>query len=161
MPFTAAKNSRTPEGRIPSRLVLDTNVWLDWLVFADPAAAPIRAAVSAGRAAIFIDDPCAAELARVLAYPLGRRTLDPAAQAAALAECRRFAQPIERPGLADERINRLPRCRDPDDQKFLAAAAAAHADMLITKDEALLELARRKVKPPFRILTPHDFVLAP
>jgi putative PIN family toxin of toxin-antitoxin system len=141
--------------------VLDTNVWLDWLVFGDAAAAPIRAAVSAGRAAIYIDDACAAELARVLAYPLGRRTLDAAGQAAALAECRRFAQRIERQSLTDGVLDALPRCRDPDDQKFLEAAAAAGADMLITKDQALLELARRKTKPPFRILTPQDFVLAP
>jgi uncharacterized protein len=159
MPFAAAKNSRLPG--VPSRLVLDTNVWLDWLVFGDPAAAPIRAAVCAGRAAIFIDDACAAELARVLAYPLGRRTLDAAAQAAALAECRRFAQPIERQSLTDGGINPLPRCRDPDDQKFLEAAAAVRADMLITKDEALLELGRRRLKPPFRILTPQDFSSTP
>ena len=139
------------------RLVLDTNVWLDWLVFADPAAAPLRSAVAAGRAEIFIDEACAAELARVLAYPLGRRALDAAAQAACLAECRRLAQPIERQSLQDEGINRLPKCRDPDDQKFLEAAAAARADALITKDEALLELARRKTKPPFRILTPQGF----
>ena len=51
----------------------------------------------------------------------------------------------------------MPRCRDPDDQKFLEAAAAARADALITKDEALLELARRKTKLPFRILTPQGF----
>ena len=147
-----------------SRLVLDTNVWLDWLVFADPAAAPIRAAVCAGRAMVFIDDACAAELERVLAYPLGRRTLDAAGQAAALAECRRFAQRIEDQSLKDDGISasraRLPRCSDPDDQKFLEAAAAVRADMLITKDAALLELARRTVKPPFRILTPQEFAEA-
>jgi putative PIN family toxin of toxin-antitoxin system len=147
------------------RLVLDTNVWLDWLVFSDPAAAPIRAAAAAGRAEIFIDEGCAAELERVLAYPLGRRTLDAAAQVAALAECRRIAQPIERQSLQEAGINGnvppLPRCSDPDDQKFLEAAAAARADALITKDEALLELARRRTRLPFRILTPQEFSLAP
>jgi putative PIN family toxin of toxin-antitoxin system len=159
MPFASPANFSHTAGRVAARLVLDTNVWLDWLVFGDPAAAPIRAAVAAGRAAIFIDEACAAELARVLAYPLGRRALDAAAQAAALAECRRFALPIERQGLNDEAMSPLPRCRDPDDQKFLEAAAAARADMLITKDEALLELARRRAKPPFRIVTPQEFGL--
>ncbi|HEX6689888.1 MAG TPA: putative toxin-antitoxin system toxin component, PIN family [Burkholderiales bacterium] len=136
------------------RLVLDTNVWLDWLVFDDPALAPIRSAVSAGRAEVFIDDTCAAELARVLARKLGRRTLDAAAQAAALAEVRRVARPI----VASGDPIPLPKCRDSDDQKFLEAAAAAHADVLITKDEALLELSRRRTRPPpFRIVTPHAF----
>ena len=78
------------------RLVLDTNVWLDWLVFDDPELAPLRAAVREGRVRVFIDAACEAELARVLAYPLGRISLDAAAQAACLAECRRQAAPGER-----------------------------------------------------------------
>ena len=130
------------------RLVLDTNVWLDWLVFADADVAPLRAAVERGRARVFIDDVCEAELARVLAYPLGRLRLDAAAQAACLAECRRIASRGERaapPAWA------LPACRDPDDQKFLELARDCGADLLLTKDRALLELARRA---PFRIVTP-------
>jgi len=137
------------------RLVLDTNVWLDWLVFDDPTMAPIRAAVAAGRAEVFIDDTCAAELARVLGRKLGRRTLNSAAQAAALAEVSRVARPIT---ASSHDAVELPKCRDSDDQKFLEAAAAAHADVLITKDAALLELARRRTRPPpFRIVTPHAF----
>jgi putative PIN family toxin of toxin-antitoxin system len=135
---------------------MDTNVWLDWLVFDDPGMAPIRSAVSAGRAAVFIDEPCAAELAGVLGRKLGRRTLDPAAQAACLAEVRRVARPIKQDEDAEKLV--LPKCRDTDDQKFLEAAAAARADVLITKDEALLELARRRTRPPpFQIVTPATF----
>jgi len=133
------------------RLVLDTNVWLDWLVFDDPELAPLRAAVREGRARVFIDAACEAELARVLAYPLGRIRLDAAAQAACLAECRRRAAPGERVApLPGE----LPRCRDPDDQKFLELARDCAADFLLTRDRALLELARRA---PFRIVTPGDW----
>jgi len=131
-----------------ARLVLDTNVWLDWLVFDDPEVAPLRAAVEQGRARVFIDAACEAELARVLAYPLGHVRLDPAAQAACLAECRRVAAPEE--GAAPLECA-LPPCRDPDDQKFLELARDCRADLLLTKDRALLELARRT---PFRILTP-------
>ena len=137
------------------KLVLDTNAWLDWLVFDDPCMAPVREAVAAGRAAIFIDEACAAELERVLARPFGRRSLDAAGQAAAMAAARGFSVLIEKKWEGKG----LPACRDPDDQKFLEAAAAAQADMLITKDAALLELARRK--PPFRILLPQEFSLAP
>jgi predicted nucleic acid-binding protein len=130
------------------RLVLDTNVWLDWLVFGDAEVAPLRAAVARGRARVFIDAACEAELARVLAYPLGRLRLDAQAQAACLAECRRIACRGER---AAAPAWTLPACRDPDDQKFLELARDCGADLLLTKDRALLELARRT---PFRIVTP-------
>ena len=133
------------------RLVLDTNVWLDWLVFDDPSAAPIKAAVAASRAQVFIDAACEAELERSLGYDLGKRTVD---IAACIAECRRVARRIDSPAPEAERA-RLPLCRDPDDQKFLEAALAARAEFLVTKDRALLDLARRPL--PFRILTPGDF----
>lgn len=133
------------------RLVLDTNIWLDWLVFSDAAVAPIRAVVAASRAAVYIDDALEAELARVLAYDLGKRSIDAAAQAACLAACRRMALRIESPVPQGQ----LPECRDPDDQKFLEAALAARADFLVTRDQALLELARRVRQ--FRILTPAEF----
>ena len=58
-----------------TRLVLDTNVWLDWLVFDEPALAPLRAAHAAGRVEVVMDDACEAELARVLAYDLGKHTI--------------------------------------------------------------------------------------
>jgi predicted nucleic acid-binding protein len=80
--------------------------------------------------------------------------MDAAAQAACLAACRRVTSRIEAP--APEALQeRLPLCRDPGDQKFLEAALAAKADFLITKDQALLELARRV--SPFRIVTPAEF----
>ena len=76
------------------RLVLDTNVWLDWLVFRDPGVEPLKSAVAAGHAEILIDEACEAELARVLAYDLGKHSIDPAAQAACLTECKRISKPI-------------------------------------------------------------------
>lgn len=134
------------------RLVLDTNVWLDWLVFGDARVAPLRAAVEAGHAQIFIDAPCEAELARVLAYPLRKPPLDEAAREACLAECRRVAKPIDAIAVTPAP---LPRCADPDDQKFLEAALAARAHALVTRDGELLALARRQL--PFRIVTPGAF----
>ena len=132
------------------RLVLDTNVWLDWLVFRDPGVEPLKSAVAAGHAEILIDAACEAELARVLAYDLGKHSIDAAAQAACLAECRRVARkPGSDPGLTP---NSLPRCADPGDQIFLEAALAARADFLVTKDRELLALARRPL--PFRIVPP-------
>ncbi len=135
------------------RLVLDTNIWLDWLVFADPGVMPIRDAVAAARAAVYMDERMEAELERVLAYDLGKHSIDAPAQASCLAVCRRTALRIEEIA-APVQLSSLPTCRDPDDQKFLEAALAARADFLVTKDQALLELARRVQE--FRILTPAE-----
>ncbi len=125
--------------------MLDTNVWLDLLVFDDPAARTLREAAHD----IVIDAPCAAELERVLGYPLGKWTLAPEGRVACLAACLRMSRSIDARGAPAG----LPRCQDPDDQKFLELAAAAGADALITKDEALLRLRGRV---PFRVARPAD-----
>jgi uncharacterized protein len=130
-------------------------VWLDWLVFDDPAVAAIKAAVAAKRAEVFIDADCEAELERALGYDLGRNfALDAKARAACLAECRRVAKRVEFAPAEAERAE-LPRCRDRDDQKFLEAALAARAEFLVTKDRALLDLARRTAR--FGIVPPEGF----
>ena len=136
------------------KLILDTNIWLDWLLFDDPSVAVLKAAVADGRAEIFIDAAGEAELARVLAYDLGRHSIDAEKQAACLAECRRIATPLK-----DILIDGtgLPLCADPADQVFLEAAAAARADYLVTKDRELLDLARRKL--PFQIVRPSSLNL--
>ena len=76
----------------------------------------------------------------MLAYP--RFGLDEAAQAGALRWFDACAQINEAPPAHPP----LPRCSDPDDQKFLDLAWAAGADVLVTKDKALLDLARRIAK---------------
>jgi predicted nucleic acid-binding protein len=151
------------------RLVLDTNVWLDWLVFDEPALAPLREAHAAGRIEIVMDEACEVELARVLAYDLGKHTIGAEAQAECIARCRRLVRRVDVSATATAgasavvgagasatstvaAIAGLPQCSDPHDQKFLELALAAGADVLVTKDQALLELARRAL--PFRIAAP-------
>lgn len=138
------------------RLVLDTHIWLDWLAFGDPSVAPLKAAVAEGRAEVYMDAACEAELARVLGYPIARKVPEEWLQAARLAEARRLVRPPGRQ-LAEAERAALPRCSDRDDQKFLELALAAEAHALVTRDRALLELARRT---PFRIVSPGelDFV---
>ena len=104
-----------------------------------------------GRAEIFIDAACEAELVRVLAYDLGRHSIDAQRQAACVAECRRIAKRLEK--TVDG--GTLPRCPDPKDQMFLEAAATAKADYLVTKDRDLLDLARRRL--PFHVVQPQFF----
>ena len=139
----------------PARLVLDTHVWLDWLVFEDSSIVRIRNAVGTGRVEVYIDAACEDELVRVLARGFAKRTLDAQAQSAALETCRKFAKRIDLSAPEAAKAG-LPRCGDPDDQKFLEAALAANAQFLITKDRKLLALSR-KIGVPFRIVTPAQF----
>ena len=90
----------------------------------------------------------------MLAYDLAKHSLDAAARAAAMAACRQIARRIDAAAPEDERAT-LPACRDPDDQKFLELALAARAQCLLTKDHALLELARRT--KAFRIVNLRKF----
>lgn len=137
------------------RLVLDTNVWLDWLVFDDPGIHPLRAAVTAGRGEVVIDVPCLEELGRVLAYPLLADRLSAEARQACLAEVRRMAYVLDTAPPASAPLPALPRCSDADDQKFLELAQRCGADVLVTKDRALLDIGRRHGRRlAFRIAAP-------
>ena len=133
------------------RLVLDTNVWIDWLVFDDPAIAPLKAAHQDGRIHIVINEACLQELNVVLAYP--EFNLDDAQKKNHLADVDRCAIRLE--DQRPVRVTTLPRCTDPDDQKFLELACDAQANWLITRDKALLRVRRKKLEAAgFRIGTP-------
>lgn len=121
------------------RLVLDTNVVLDLLYWNDPAATPLMSALEDGSASAVTDTRCFQELQQVLR--LDRFELDPSAQQALALRYRDICQWHDTPAVP---ARSLPRCKDPDDQKFLELALAADADLLVTKDKALLALERRR-----------------
>ena len=138
----------------PATVVLDTNVVLDWLVFDDPQVRQLARAIGAGGAVQLM---CSAasleELRRVLAYPYLK--LDAAAQAAALARYRARAAMFDAFPAAP---SGLPQCTDRDDQKFLELAWHAGARWLVTKDKALLRMARRIAKlGRFMVILPQAF----
>lgn len=131
------------------RLVLDTNIVMDMLHFADRFAIPLQSGLLDGRFCCFTDSLCLAELERVTGYP--EFGMDSDARTALMAAYRKMAVLCEASGDEDYP---LPRCRDRDDQKFLVLAARSRADLLITRDKMLLRLARHRHKPPpFRIVT--------
>ncbi|MCU0804716.1 MAG: putative toxin-antitoxin system toxin component, PIN family [Burkholderiales bacterium] len=136
----------------PVRVVLDTNVLVAILAFDDPALEPLRAAWDEGSLVPLIDNHCEVELQRVLAYPAIARRAARAGNAVRtyLACCERVADDVP-PTAA------LPRCRDPEDQKFLVLAGRGRADALLTRDRLLLELAR---SAPFAICAPDEFAAA-
>jgi putative PIN family toxin of toxin-antitoxin system len=123
----------------PPRIVLDTNVCLDLFVFHEPQSAALHVAMQDGTIEAVTRADCRDEWLRVLHYPQLPVTdaIRPAIEAAfdALVRC-----------LPDELATcsaTLPRCGDPDDQKFLELAQASGARWLVSKDNELLKLASR------------------
>jgi predicted nucleic acid-binding protein len=53
----------------PTKLVLDTNVVLDLVVFRDEGVRPLARALESGAAIAVTSQACLEELGRVLAYP--------------------------------------------------------------------------------------------
>lgn len=121
------------------RLVLDTNVVLDLLYWCDPASTTLLEALNNGSARALTDRRCYEELLHVLR--IDRFSLEPAAQQALARRYRELCQWHE---TATIPARSLPRCKDPDDQKFIELAQAASADLLVTKDKALLAIGRRR-----------------
>ena len=138
------------------RLVLDTNVWIDWLVFDDPAVAPLKSARRSGQLTIVIDEACLQELEYVLAYP--EFQLTDAQKTSHLAEVSRSTVRHGAPSAAY--LLQPPRCSDPDDQKFLKLAMDGAADWLLTRDKALLKLHRRLKAWGCRIGSPEEWTIA-
>jgi putative PIN family toxin of toxin-antitoxin system len=134
------------------RVVLDTNVCLDAFVFDDPRVAPLLAALTSGEVEAVTRADCRDEWLAVLAYPTLKldetRRLEAAARFDRLVTLLEEVAPAEKP----------PRCRDPDDQKFLELASASGAAVLFSRDAEVLRLARRVARDgQFDIMKPEDW----
>jgi putative PIN family toxin of toxin-antitoxin system len=138
-----APSSLSPTVRL--KLVLDTNIVLDWLVFHDPDVTSLQRALEQGRVEIITHDPAIDELRRVLGY--AHLALAIEQQQDVLVRYHSHTHRVTLPAGANLDDLRLPpgfpRCRDGDDQHFLALAWHARADALVSKDAAVLALSRR------------------
>ncbi len=141
---------------LAQRVVIDTNVCLDLFVFHDPRWALLLQAIQEGRVEVITRDDCRREWEIVLHYP--QLPLDDdkrpvaAAQFDALFRCIALADYV--PPLFH-----LPLCKDIDDQKFVETAYQCKAAVLITKDKALLRLARQTARLGVcAILTPQAWL---
>lgn len=131
-------------------LVLDTNTVLALWMFQDPGLTLLRARIEAGCWRLASRSDALEELALVLAYR--QFGLEEARRADLLA---RYAARVQHAPAQAADAAPLPKCRDRDDQKFLEIARDAGAAVLVTRDKALLRLARhRLVRDLFAIMTP-------
>lgn len=143
----------------PPRVVLDTNVLLSALLFRQGSVAWLRHAWQADAIRPLASRDTAQELIRVLAYPKFKLTdadreellgdYLPWCETVSVANAPQVTTPV-----TAQVTPQIPACRDPLDRPFLALAAAAQADALITGDKDLLELAGDFMVP---ILTPAAF----
>ena len=119
-------------------IVIDTNIVLDLFVFKDPLAQPLAQALANQTYQWIATAPMRDELERVLDYPTIALRLD-AAQISATEVLVRFDAQVQWMDVAP-RATLI--CRDPDDQKFIDLALA-HQAMLLSKDRAVLCMAKR------------------
>jgi predicted nucleic acid-binding protein len=137
-------------------VVIDTQSLLDWLVFRHPACADWAQRLGGGAWQWIFTPEMRAEFDFVAAKGFGARW--PPAAPAELTHAWSFARQVEPPQPlgAGARLH----CSDPDDQKFIDLAIAAGAHALVTRDKALLKLARRAAeRHGVRICTPAAWIL--
>src|SRR5262249_13718878 len=116
------------------KLVLDTNIVLDWLHFAQPQLTPLHDGVQQQRVRIVTHPILMDELRRVLTF--SQFKLDTTAQDGLMLRYRALTIPVQI-GEPAALPAQFPRCRDSDDDKFLAIAYHAGADALVSRDKAL------------------------
>lgn len=134
-------------------LILDTNVWLDWLVFDDPRLVPLGRAVDAGAVTVLASAPMLCEFAEVIRRP--HFGLAPA-RCALLCALQTAAVRLHAPAPDC----RLP-CTDAADQMFIDLAVAHRVDWLLSRDKALLRLRRISARRfGLRVGTPEDWRVA-
>jgi hypothetical protein len=139
----------------PARLVvIDTQSLLDWLVFRDRSCDGWDELLQAQGWQWIFTSPMKAEFDFIAARGFGPRwPVDGPAVAAAWARHGRCVEPPAALG-AGMRLT----CTDPDDQKFIDLAVAARADALVTRDKALLKLARRAAeRHGMRVCRPQEW----
>jgi putative PIN family toxin of toxin-antitoxin system len=129
-------------------VVIDTNVALDWLAFADPGVRALRAAIEDGLVVWWSCEATRRELAHLLFHADLQRWAHDAPAALALHD--RLARSVPTPAPAPVSL----RCRDVDDQVFVDLSLACRARWLLSKDRALLALARRADAHGLRIVPP-------
>ena len=131
-------------------IVLDTNVVFDWLLFCNPDCETLGVWLRAGHARWLASPAMRAEIAHVLGC--GRLDKWRAREAALWAtwdELSTAADEPTQPGPA----GRL-RCTDTDDQKFIDLALSSGARWLLSRDRAVLKLARKALSQGLTIQTP-------
>jgi len=120
-------------------IVIDSQSLFDWMVFRNPVCTNWASALAGPDWEWIFTSEMRAEFDFVAAKGFGQRW--PVDAMAADATWARHGRAVDTPAPlgAGDRLH----CTDADDQKFIDLAIAARAHTLVTRDKALLKLARR------------------
>lgn len=137
-------------------IVVDTQVVMDWLVFNDARVGPLAAALQSGSLRWLV----AAAMRDELRHVLGRGVAASYAPDPAYIEAQFDAHALAVDAAPAQPLAGRLVCRDPDDQKFIDLALAQGARWLVSRDKALLALARRAKPRGLLIVKPEAWSLA-
>jgi uncharacterized protein len=145
----------TPPRREPRAAVLDTNVVLDWLAFADPVCSALASAIDASDLRWTATPDMRSELEHVLTREPFYSMLGDGSEL--LAAWDRWAKTVVPMPLV---TSPALRCTDPDDQKFIdLALQLGPGTLLISRDRAVLRLARAAAARGIEIVSIADWAL--
>lgn len=130
-------------------VVLDTNVVLDWLVFRNPDGRALFDAIERRQLRWVVTDAMHDELQHVLGRGVAAAYAPDLSQIAE--SWRQLSETSPTPVLQGD-ASRL-RCTDADDQKFVDLALA-EARWLVSRDRAVLKLARRAARLGLEVIPP-------
>ncbi len=140
---------------IKPRLVLDTNVILDLLVFKDPSAEPIRLLLNANQVDAVRTPASMAELIDVIGRPTFK--LSRADQEAIVQAWESRSRLLENTAIEPAPFT----CRDRDDQVFIDMAYSIRPAFLLSKDLRVLELRTIAKRHGLEISNQYDCIQVP
>jgi predicted nucleic acid-binding protein len=149
--FTAFPLHPDNAGRSAPLVILDTQVVMDWLIFDEPSLSTLIGAVMSERLHWTATTAMKAELLHVIGRGVVARYAPDLTRVHEAFE--RHCRFVDEPVLGMAR----PRCSDADDQKFIdlgLALAATQPTSLISRDRAVLKVAKRAAKLGLPILSP-------
>lgn len=134
-------------------VILDTNVVLDWLVFRDARSQPLALAITSETLHWYATPAMREELDHVLGRPpLTARAVDSSVLWRDWARWCTEVVPNSNPLSVA-----IPQCTDRDDQKFIDLALTLRARWLVSRDRAVLALARRLRDWGVQVVTPEGW----
>ena len=133
-------------------VVIDTQVVMDWLVFNDQRVAPLVQGLKSGQLYWLGQAAMLAELRHVLGRGVAA-SFSPDLNLIEQAFSQYCLMVEDAPAPAVRLV-----CRDPDDQMFIDLALSERARWLISRDRAVLALAKRARAQGVEILTPERWV---
>lgn len=132
--------------------ILDTNIWLDWLVFSSDTLAELKVAHNDGEFEIIYTTEMIEELIDVISRT--QFDLSPEQQELIVQQMMAAARRVDDSPKPLSSI----KCKDKDDQVFIDTALAYRITWLISKDKHLLRLKNRAIKQQVNIGTVDDWL---